>query len=98
VDETLPEETAPPSTVAEPILEQTISPETPQSDATQEETSLPQQEAEPTPTLPMATDEKKLSQEELQLLVEIREGKHTEEPEKTRPKSKYNGRKRAKAR
>ena len=97
VIETLPEETAPPSPVVEPILEQTISPETPQSDTTHEETSLPQQEAEPTPTLPIAADEQKLSQEELQLLVEIREGKQTEEPGKTRPKSKYNGRKRAKA-
>ena len=97
VFDTLPEETVTLSAVVEPILEQTISPETPQSDTTHEETNPPQQEAEPTPTLPIAADEKKLSQEELQLLVEIREGKQAEEPGKTRPKSKYNGRKRAKA-
>lgn len=94
--ETLSAETSPVSVAVEPLLEQTISPETPQSDATREETSLPQQEAEPTPTLSIAPDEKKLSHEEVPLLVAIQESKHTEEPGKTPPRSKYNGRKRAK--
>jgi Pentapeptide repeats (8 copies) len=107
--ETLLAETTPPLPIIEPLsaentpasvanelpLEQTTSPETPLSDATHEETSLPQQEADPTLTS-IAQDEKKLPQEEGQLLVDIRESQHTKKPEKTPPRSKYNGGKRAK--
>ncbi len=96
VAEPLSEETIPSLAVVEPLFEQTISPETPQSDVTDEEMSLPQQEAEPTPTSPIAPDEQEPSQEEIQLLADIREEKQIEEPGKTPPRSKYNGRKRAK--
>ena len=91
VIETISEETAPALASIEPVHEQGI------PEAIPEQTVPPQGGPEELlPSSLTASDDNQLSQEEINFLVEIREGNHSDESTTTTSRSKRNRRKRAK--